>query len=262
MFGWLTERRRRHLRERPFPAAWGGHLAANVAIARRLDDAHATRLRELVTVFVAEKRWEGCGGLELTEEMQVTIAGQACVMLLGRDHGLYEDVESILVYPDTRVLPPRRRGFFESGLAVEETHAPILGQAFLHGPVILAWDDVLDGGRERRPGHNVVFHEFAHKIDMLDGSIDGTPPLRTAAARQAWAEVCAAAFLALRDRVAAGEPSFLDDYGATNEAEFFAVATEAYFTLPAQMRAELPALYALLADYYRFEPPARAGEPA
>jgi len=257
MFGWLTERRRRQLLEQPFPAAWEEYLARNVLIAGRLDPDAARRLRDLTQVFAAEKRWEGCGGLDLTDEIRVTIAALACVLVLGRDHDLYADVVSILVYPTTVVAPPRERGFFESGISpVPERGSLLLGQAFLHGPVILAWDDVLAGGREQVTG-NVVFHELAHKLDMLDGTIDGTPPLDGRAARAAWAEVCSKAFLELRARVAAGEPSFLDDYAAKNEAEFFAVATEAYFTHPEALRRELPALHAQLAAFFRFEPPAR-----
>jgi Mlc titration factor MtfA (ptsG expression regulator) len=258
MFGWLTERRRRQLLEEPFPPAWDAILAENVAIAGRLDAATGKRLRDLVQVFVAEKRWEGLGGLAMVDEVRVTIAAQACVLLLGRDHALYEDVESILVYPTTMVAPPRRRGFFESNPApVDEAGTALLGQAFLRGPVILAWDRVLDGGRERRRG-NVVFHELAHKIDMRDGEIDGTPPLDSKTARRAWAAVCEKEFLELRARVAAGTPSFLDDYGATDEAEFFAVVTEAYFTRPDLLRRHEPALHALFRDFYRFEPPERS----
>ena len=255
MFGWLTERRRRQLLAEPFPPAWDAILADNVAIAGRLDRAMGKRLRDLVQVFVAEKRWEGLGGLAITDEVRVTIAAQACVLLLGRDHALYEDVESLLVYPTTVVAPPRQRGFFESNPGpVDEAGSALLGQAFLRGPVILAWDQVVTGGRERGRG-NVVFHELAHKIDMLDGEIDGTPPLDGTAARRAWAAVCEKEFLELRARVEAGKPSFLDDYGATNEAEFFAVVTEAYFTRPDLLRRHEPALHALFRDFYRFEPP-------
>ena len=255
MLGWLTERRRRHLLAQPYPAAWDGILADNVHVFARLEAADQARLRDLTRVFVAEKRWEGCGGLEITETVQVTIAAQACLLLLGLDHALYADVETLLVYPSTVVLPTRTPGVFERGGAVLEPGAPILGQAFRGGPVLLAWDQVLAGGREQRPGHNVVFHELAHKIDMLDGPVDGTPPLADARTRRTWAEVCSAAFLALRDAVERGERGALDAYAATNEAEFFAVATEAYFTRPAKLARDLPALHRVLVDFYRFTPP-------
>jgi hypothetical protein len=257
MLSWLTERRRARLAARPFPEEWEGWLATNVAMSTRLGAEHRARLRDLTTVFVAEKSWEGCGGLDLTDEIRVTIGAQACLLLLGREHALFEDVESILVYPSAMIAPPPARGLFElSRGPIDEGGTPILGQAHLRGPVILAWDDALAGGREQTRG-NVVLHELAHKIDMVDGDIDGTPPLPGPAARREWAAVCAREYLELRARVAAGQPSFLDDYGATSEAEFFAVITEAYYCAPAAMRRHEPALYALLAQFYRFEPPAR-----
>jgi len=120
--------------------------------------------------------------------------------------------------------------------------------------VILAWDRVLDGGHGRQRGHNVVFHEFAHKLDIYEGPVDGTPPLPDHALG-AWADACTAAFQALRKEVDRGKQTFLDDYAATNEAEFFAVATETYFTRNADLADELPALHAVLADFYRFAPP-------
>jgi Mlc titration factor MtfA (ptsG expression regulator) len=206
-------------------------------------------LRELVQVFLAEKHWEGGGGLELTDEMKVVIAAQACVLLLGRDHELFADVRSILVYPSAMVMAPRRLGMFEQPRSPITDGLSIEGEAILHGPVILAWDTVLANAREELPG-NVVLHELAHKIDMANGAIDGTPPLDKAARRR-WATVCSTAFADLRARDEAGIPSVIDAYGATNPAEFFAVATETYFTRPFELRAEQPALHALLANYYQ-----------
>lgn len=251
VFGWLTERRRKRLLEAPFPPAWDAYIDDNVALVRRLDADQRERLRDLVHVFVDEKHWEGLGGLELTDEIEVTIAAQACFLLLGREHALYEDVESILVYPSTMIAPPRERGFFEAGIqVVDEGGTAILGQAHLGGPVILAWDDVLDGARGKGK-RNVVFHEFAHKIDMADGSVDGTPPLPTEREVTEWTRVWTAAFRDLVARVEHRVPSSIDAYGATNEAEFFAVATETYFLNPFGLRWDYPALYRLLDRYYR-----------
>jgi Mlc titration factor MtfA (ptsG expression regulator) len=254
MVRWLTERRRKRILAEPFPAEWDAIIDDNVAIARRLSPDDRARLRELVQVFVAEKHWEGCGGLELTEEMQVTIAAQACVLLLGRDDSLYSDVDSILVYPSTMISPPRKLGTFEQPRSPIAYGHHILGEAMMGGPVILAWDSVLAGGREQVAG-NVVFHELAHKIDMANGAVDGTPPLATRRERDRWAEVFAAAYGELRARVEFGFPSVIDSYGATNEAEFFAVATETFFTRPDELALEYPALYRVLADFYRFWPP-------
>ncbi|HSK03673.1 MAG TPA: M90 family metallopeptidase [Kofleriaceae bacterium] len=260
MLRWLTERRRRRILETPFPEAWDGYIAKNVAIARRLGVAERMKLRELVQVFIAEKNFEGCGGLELTDEMKVTIAAQACVLLLGRDASLYDDVGSILVYPSTVRQPPRRLGLFEQPSAPVGEGLALQGEAIMGGPVILAWDHTLASAREEIPG-NLVFHELAHKIDMANGAVDGAPPLGSRAEIRRWAAVCSAAFARLRQAAAAGLPTALDPYGATNEAEFFAVATEAYFTQPGELRAAEPELYAVLAAFYRFEPRDRPTPP-
>lgn len=150
------------------------------------------------------------------------------------------------------ISPHRRAGFFETGTRpIDEVGQAILGEAHLRGPVILSWDDVLAGGKGKGK-RNVVFHEFAHKIDMVDGTIDGTPPLEGAALGR-WAHVCSKHFLALRDKVEDGKRTFLDEYGATNEAEFFAVATEAYFMQPEKLREVHPDLYQVLFDFYRVD---------
>jgi Mlc titration factor MtfA (ptsG expression regulator) len=253
VFRWLRDRRRTRILAEPFPAGWDAILDRNVAIAARLTPTDRARLRELLQVFIAEKHWEGCGGLELTEEIQVTIAAQACLLLLRRDDALYADVASILVYPSVMISPPRRLGTFEQPRSpIAEGHM-ILGEAMLGGPVILAWDSVLAAGREEVSG-NVVFHELAHKIDMANGAIDGTPPL-SRRERRRWGQILTAAYAELHARLRHGIPSVIDPYGATNEAEFFAVATETLFTRPAELAAENPALYAVLADFYWPEAP-------
>lgn len=250
MTGWLRGRRRKRILARAWPTEWERFLDDNVELARRLDSASRQRLRDRIQIFVAEKHWEGCGGLDLTEEMQVTIAAHACLLTLGRDDELYGDVESILVYPSTVITPARRLGFFEQPRAPVGHGSTIIGEAMLGGPVVLAWDAVLAGGRGETPG-NVVLHELAHKLDMASGRIDGTPPLRTKAERERWAKVCSAAYDRHRYFVEAGWPTRMDAYGATNEAEFFAVATETYFTRPHELAWEHPALFRLLADFYR-----------
>jgi len=256
ILSWFTERRRKQVLEEPFPDAWKAILTRNVAHWALLDDEERARLRDLVQVFVSEKHWQGCGGLEITDEIRVTVAGDACLLLLGRDHALYDDVESILVYPNAVVPPERPRGFFAHAPVLREAPRALDGEAHLHGPVILVWDAVRHGARHAGDGRNVVFHEFAHKIDMLGGEVDGTPPLPDRAHRDAWAEVCTDAYRALE----AEDPAVkrvLDPYGATNEAEFFAVATEAFFERPVALQSALPALYELLARFYQQDPGAR-----
>ena len=253
MVGWIRARRRRRILAQPVPESWAGYLDDNVSLARHLDPESRRRLLALVQVFIAEKFWEGCGGLELTEEMQVTIAAQACLLVMGREDDLYADVASILVYPSTLITPPRPLGFFEQPRAPVGHGSTVIGEAMLGGPVVLAWDAVLAGGRGETMG-NVVLHEFAHKLDMATGRVDGTPPLSNKAERQRWARVCSQAYRWHRARAEAGWPTLMDSYGATNEAEFFAVASETYFTRPLELAYEHRDLYALLADFYRIDP--------
>ena len=252
MWSWLTDRRRARLLAHPFPDAWRATLEANVGAYARLDAGARTRLCELVQVFVAEKHWEGCGGLELTDEIRVTIAGCACLMILGRDHDLFARVESILVYPSTVVARRPQLVTYTSPFPMRDG-TPVLGSSMRGGPVVLAWDNALKGARDPHDGRNLVFHEFAHKIDEIGGTVDGTPPLPDAAHRRAWGEAFAPAFLAQRARRDRGERSFLDDYAVTNEAEYFAVATEVFFEKPAQLARELPDVYAQLREFYNVE---------
>lgn len=236
----------------PIPEGWDAIVDDNVALARGLGPEARRELMARTAAFIELTSWEGCGGLELTEEMQVTIAAQACLLTLGRPDDLFTDVETILVYPSTLQRPPRPLGLFEQPRTPVGHGMTVIGEAILRGPVVLAWDAVQAGGRGLIPG-NVVLHEFAHKLDMATGQVDGTPPLPNRAARTRWAEVCTRVFDLHRERVAAGWPTAMDAYGATNEAEFFAVATETYFQRPLDLAWEHPALYQLLADFYRLE---------
>jgi MtfA peptidase len=259
MFRWLSDYRRKKLAEAPFPPSWEEIVRRNVAHYCLLASEESNHLRRLIQVFIAEKKWEGCGGLELTDEIRVTISAQACLLLLGLPHEFYRNVLTILVYPSTVVPPERKLGHFETALAPLEIAQPIIGQAFRQGPVILIWDAVLRGGRHPELGHNVVYHEFAHKLDMLDGASDGTPPLRDRAEYRDWVNTCSREFLRLKQAATAGRKTFLDVYGATNEAEFFAVATEQFFDQPLRMKEQAAELYRVLKEYYRQDTAERAG---
>jgi len=253
IFHWLTERRRARLLQTEFPAAWIEILRENVHAYRLLDETEQKLLRDLAQVFIAEKTWEGCNGLELDDEMRVTIAGCACLLVLGRDHDLMREVQSILVYPSTVVLPDQQAGFFDGRPRVVGEGTHVLGLAHRGGPVVLAWDSVLHGAKNAGDGNNVVIHEMAHKIDFLDGAADGTPPLETATERREWARICSEVYLAVKS----GEEHFLRDYAGTNEAEFFAVASEAFFERPKRLHHEIPALYELLRTFYNLDLAAR-----
>jgi MtfA peptidase len=258
MFDWWRERKREKILQSSFPEQHLAVLERNVKHYLRLDPDGQKRLRDLVQIFIAEQRWEGCGGLTLTDEMKVTIAAQACLLVLELPQQHYDNLEAILVYPSTVLRPEARNGVFvHSGELVPSGPLALLGEAHHHGPVILAWDRVLRDGRRPNDGHNLVYHEFAHKLDMLDGHADGTPPLHSRELRQHWHDVFEAAFLELRERADRGEPTFIDAYGATNEAEFFAVVTEHFFDQPEELREENAELYAALSAFYRQDPAAQ-----
>lgn len=260
MFQWFVTRRRRKIMESPFPPAWEEILRNNVAHYPLLKDAERIHLRELLQVFLAEKSWEGAGGLILTDEICVTISAEACLLLLNIPHNFYENVETIIVYPSTVLPPEYKPGFFENVLEPLEAAQPIDGQAFRHGEIILVWDAALHDSRHPELGYNVVYHEFAHKLDLLDGVADGTPPLAGKSEYRKWVKTCSRAYLRLCREVDQGKKTFLDPYGSVNEAEFFAVATEHFFDQPLEMRKLLPDLYSVLAEYYRQDPARRENQ--
>lgn len=254
MWNWWRNYRRKKLLASPFPGEWERHLQENIQYYLYLDEDKKKRLRDLIRIFIAEKDWLGCNGLELTDKIRVVIAAHACIMILALPNDYYRNVDSIYVYPTTVVTPGRRPGFFEVPTEPVQGPMPILGEAHHQGPVILVWDAVKRETRHPELGHNVVYHEFAHKLDMLDGSADGTPPLATEEEYQRWSEVCSDEYEELCDRLDHGEPTFLDSYASTNETEFFAVATEYFFTTPGEMKDYHPRLYQVLKDFYRQDP--------
>jgi Mlc titration factor MtfA (ptsG expression regulator) len=223
-----------------------------VAHYRWLKPAEQARLRDDLRVFVAEKYWEGCGGLAMTDEIRVTIAAQACLLVLGMEHYYYDRVLSVLVYPHGFRNPESSQGG-----GIHQDGVGLSGEAHYRGPVILAWSEVLEDGQHPRRGHNDVIHEFAHQLDMLDGVINGTPPLGGPAEQARWKAVMSDEYERLIRDSAVGRATLLDEYGATNEAEFFAVATETFFDRPTDLARRHPRLYELLRDYYRQDPARR-----
>jgi MtfA peptidase len=257
MFDWFRKRRREKLIRAVFPSAWEEIIRHNVAHYCMLDDTEHAHLHALIQVFAAEKIWEGAGGLELDDEIRVTISAQACLLILGLPHNYYQNVQTIIVYPSTVVPPQRKLRSFEHTTTPVKITQPILGQAFMHGPVIIIWDAALRGSRHPELGHNVIYHEFAHKLDMLDGAADGTPPLSSRKEYSDWIHICTREYQRLRHDTATGKKSFLNAYGATSEAEFFAVATEQFFDQPRLLIKQAPDLYRILQEYYRQNPAER-----
>jgi len=252
LFSWLRRRRRRKILSRPVPAGWSAVLESLPFFAT-LDGREQAKLVADARILVAEKRWEGCGGLELTEEMQVVIAAQAALLILNIEHEYYRRTASILVYPSTFVLPERRH---QSG-AVQEGGTAVLGLAQLGGPVVLAWDSARHGAENATDGRNVVLHEFAHKLDMLDRLADGTPPLHEKGQYEAWVRIMTREFEKLRLDTEKRRRTLLDKYGAGEPAEFFAVATECFFEKPRLLLDKHAELYQLFQTYYRQDPAGR-----
>lgn len=252
MFAWFRRRRRKQLLAAPLPAHWPDYLAP-FPLFQPLDDDERARLFAIARIIVAEKNWEGCAGLELTEEMQVVIAAQAAMLLLEIEHDYYDDVRTILVFPRSYETPFPRHG--PGGVVT--TGAQHAGEAWYQGPVILAWDWVRHGADDEKDGTNLVMHEFAHRLDFADGWINGTPPLHARDDYARWQEVMTREFRDLREAAERGRRHILDHYGATDEAEFFAVATETFFEKAPVLQRDHPALYDVLKTYYRQDPLAR-----
>ena len=253
MFGW-KKRRRRKLRARPFPEAWCEILRRNVPYFSDLDDEDQRELLGHIQVFLAEKPFEGCGGLEITDEIRVTIAAQACILLLHRETDYYPKLRTILVYPHPYVVRGQRRD--EAGFVVEREEVR-LGESWTHGAVVLAWDSVKKGAADPGDGQNVVFHEFAHQLDAESGATEGAPVLEHRALYGPWARILGREYARLIEDLEEHRQTFLSTYGAVNPAEFFAVVTEAFFEQPRALRRRHPELYEQLAGFYRQDPASR-----
>jgi Mlc titration factor MtfA (ptsG expression regulator) len=253
MIGWL--RQLFDTTPPTFDEAWRPILVAGFQHWSLLDSVESARMEFLVARFMATTDWEAANGFELTEQIKVLIAAQASMLLLGLDLDGYDDVTSIIVHPaNVRVRGSRPSG----GGTFSSAPMIIAGQAHYQGPVLLSWAAARRGAKFPEYGQNVVYHEFAHRLDMLDGVTDGTPPLEDDAAIARWAEVCTSAY----DEVRAQGSPVLRPYAGTNPAEFFAVATEVFFNQPHELHEHEPELYAELLSFYRQDPAARVARPA
>lgn len=250
MFG-FKKRRRRRLAARQFPDEWLAIINKSVPFYRLLPAEDRKELQRHILIFIAEKRFEGCGGLQITDEIKVTIAAHACILLLHRRTDYYPGLPSIIVYPRSYVAHGVQR--FVAGLPVEGPDIR-LGESWSGGSVVLSWDDVRRGAADIHDGRNVVFHEFAHQLDSSAARRDSTPVLQDRSSYIAWARVLQRDYERLRHDVSRDKPTFLDHYGAENPAEFFAVATECFFEKPAELQRLHPQLYEELKRFYQQDP--------
>lgn len=247
----IPQLRLRRAVKAPFPAEWDAALERNIGVYRDLPPDLRERLQLLIKEFLHKKHYTGAGGLEISDEIRVTIAAEACMLILNRRSGVYPGLRYLIVYPSAFVVA--RNDSDESGV-VSVSPRDLLGESWHNGKVILAWDSVLRGSRNFADGHNVALHEFAHQLDSEDGAVDGAPLLAGESSYRSWAAVFSKEFEDLQERSRRGRPSLLDEYGATNPAEFFAVATETFFEKPRQMARRHEELFEALRLYYRIDP--------
>jgi Mlc titration factor MtfA (ptsG expression regulator) len=251
---WRQRRRRERLRARPFPEPWRRILRQRVPIYRRLPADLQGQLRGLIQVFLAEKAFIGCRGQAITDEVRVTIAAQACLLLLNRPagrEGYFPGLTQVLVYPGAFAVDRVRTA---GAGVVQDQRQVLLGESWSQGQVLLSWQDSLDGAALPDDGHNLVVHEFAHQLDQENGHANGAPPLPSKARYARWSAVMQSEFNRLQAQAAVQASTLLNHYGASDPAEFFAVSTEVFFEQPQALLAEHPALYAELSRYYRVNP--------
>ena len=247
----LLERRRVRIRARPFPVAWQGILEARVPLYRRLPPRLRRQLEQHVQVFLAEKSFAGCAGLAITDEVRVTIAAQACLLILDRRTDYFAKLHQVVVYPGAFAVERLRP---EPSGVLQEERQVLSGESWTHGQVVISWEDALEGAAIPDDGRNVVIHEFAHQLDQQKGHANGAPWLGARERYTRWSQVLGAEYARLQESAATGQPALFSYYGATNPAEFFAVASEVFFEQPGAMAAMHPELYDELRTLYRLDP--------
>jgi len=247
----LLERRRGKLRAQPFPMAWREILERRVPYLRNLPPDLRHQLEGHIQVFLAEKPFIGCAGQEITDEVRLTVAAQACLLILNRKTDYFPNLSQVLVYPGAFLVERLRAE--PSGILQEQRHA-LSGESWTHGQVILSWEDALEGAAIPDDGRNVVIHEFAHQLDQQKGYANGAPWLGRRDRYPHWSRVMNEEFARLQQQSIIAEPSLFSHYGATSPAEFFAVVSEVFFEQPREMAAMHPALYEELRSLYRIDP--------
>ncbi|WP_233008613.1 M90 family metallopeptidase [Rheinheimera faecalis] len=243
--------RRKKIQQQAFPAAWRQILKHRMPYFRALPADLQLQLKKLIQVFVAEKQFVGCADLVVTDEMKVTIAAQACLLLLNKPAHYYPKLKQILIYPAAFVVPTAQS---DTAGVVSEMAQVRLGESWQTGQIILSWVDTLKSAAICNDGHNLVIHEFAHQLDQLKGQATGAPLLSSTQAYQEWSLVLSHEFEQLQKQLAQGLPTLFDSYAATNPAEFFAVISEVFFEQPDLFAAQHGALYQQLRSFYALDP--------
>lgn len=248
---YYREYKRAKVKNLPFNHAWQQIIAQRMPYFKQMPISLQQQLQKHIQIFIAEKEFVGCNGINITDEIKVTIAAQACLLLLNRKTNYYPQLNTILVYPSAFV----KKQIAQSADGIQYTRQVALsGESWGFGKIVLSWQDSLHGAELPHDGHNVVIHEFAHQLDQESGQANGAPILGKGQNYQRWSEIFSTQFSLLRKQAAAGKPSIFDYYGATEPAEFFAVVSEVFFEKSVQFSHEHPALYQQLKDYYRVDP--------
>lgn len=247
---WLSYQRDKVTRQ-PFPKSWRKIIQQRVPYFRQMPVDLQLQLKQRIQVFLAEKKFVGCNGVVITDEIKVTVAAQACLLLLNRNTDYYPKLKTILVYP---------RAFVKSQLNQDNAGVQFIsktvlaGESWDFGKIVLSWQDTVEGAQIPDDGRNVVIHEFAHQLDQENGRANGAPLLEKGQSYQCWADVFSLQFEMLKKQAKSGTPSLFDYYGATNPAEFFAVASEVFFEKSHLFNSEHPHLYHQLKQYYQVDP--------
>jgi Mlc titration factor MtfA (ptsG expression regulator) len=247
----LVKRKRNHLKLLPFPPLWQAIIKQNLPIYYCLSPDERKQLQGYIQVFLAEKQFIGCRGLQVTEEIKITIAAVACLLLFNKQSNYFSKLRSILVYPSTYLVQEKS---YLGNYVIEENWVARLGESWTNDRVVLSWEQIKRDTSNWQDGHNVILHEFAHQLDQEDGKAEGVPILPKNLDYSTWAKVMAQEYQQLCHDIERGVKTVIDSYGAMNPAEFFAVATETFLEKPHQLREKHPALYRLLQCYYQLNP--------
>ncbi|MCW9029277.1 MAG: zinc-dependent peptidase [Kangiella sp.] len=245
------KRKRQQVASQPFPKEWRQILRNNLPFFYKMPTDLQLQLKDKMQIFLAEKDFVGRKGQDITDEVKVTIAAQACMLLLNRPTDFYPFLKTIVVYPAAFIT--RHNRYDASGIQSEEPRV-LLGESWNRGQVILSWTDSANGGADFEDGHNLVIHEFAHQLDGESGVTNGAPPLSAEQNYKQWAQIMSQEFQELQRKASTGEQTLLDKYGATNPAEFFAVATEIFFEKPRELKQLHSELYQEFQKYYGINP--------
>ncbi|MCL1080105.1 zinc-dependent peptidase [Parashewanella spongiae] len=247
---WRKQKRRKAVMSQPFPKQWRSYIKQRLPFFLHLPDHLKLQLKRHIQVFIDEKQFIGCDGMQITDEVKVTIAAQACLLLLNKPTDYYPKLRQILVYPAAFYVNSPQN---DNGI-VSKKRRLLLGESWQQGQVILSWRDTLISAEDPYDGHNLIFHEFAHQLDQESGNANGAPFLPNNDDYEMWSKILNQEFIKLQQCAEQQIPSLFDYYGATNPAEFFAVITEVFFEQPQAMHQDYPQLYQQLIKVYVVNP--------